>query len=217
MTRPLLERCAAEAAGTFLLVGIGTGAIVAAANAGGVSQWVMAIAWFGAVALPVLAFAFVSGSHINPAVTLSLVAARRFPPREALPYVGAQLVGAFAGSAVIWLVLGNAAHLGATLPRNGNLLATFALEFAFTALLILTVMFLSTPGKIPSRWELLLPAGAVGLSTWLIGPWTGSSLNPARTVAPAVLSGDYAGIWVYFLAVPLAALAVAVTFRKAAP
>ena len=99
--RPLIQRTAAEAAGTALLVGIGTGSIVAGANAGGVGRWVLALAWFAAVAIPVLAFAFVSGSHINPAVTLALVSSPRFPAREALPYIAAQFLGAFAASTVV--------------------------------------------------------------------------------------------------------------------
>lgn len=188
-----------------MLVGIGCGSIVAGAEVGGVSQWILALAWFFAVLLPVLAFARISGAHLNPAVTLMLVGARRFPPREAPPYLVAQFTGAFVGAGVVLLSVGSAAHLGSTLPRGDDLLRTFVLELIFTVSLLLSVVYLTWPQKSLKLWELPLPAVVVGLSTYLIGPWTGSSLNPARTLAPAVLSGDYLGLWVYFIAALVAA------------
>lgn len=206
MTRPLLVRCAAEVAGTALLVGIGTGAIVAGANAGGVPQWILAIAWFFAVLVPVLAFARLSGSHINPVVTLALVSSRRFPAGEAPPYVAAQVGGAFLGSALVGLLLGTAAHLGATTPHGIGLVEVFLLEFGFTLSLVLVVLYLTRPGARVPLWEAVLPALVVGVSTELIGPLTGSSLNPARTLAPAVLSHTYTAIAIYFLAAVVASL-----------
>jgi glycerol uptake facilitator-like aquaporin len=211
--RGLFERCVSEVAGTALLVGIGTGAIVAAANAGGRPPSEIAVAWFAAVAVPVVTLAYVSGAHINPVVTLALVLAGRFPARESPAYVGAQVAGAFLGSGIVLLSLGRAAHLGATLPSANATLLVFPLEFGFTLALIVSVFYLTTPGKVPSRLELLLPAAVVGVSTYLIGPWTGSSLNPARTIAPAVLSGAYTEIWVYFAATISAAVLGALLFR----
>lgn len=209
MRSPLLVRCAAELVGTALLVGVGTGSIVEGTNVGGVTPGVLAVAWFVAVAIPVLAFAALSGAHINPVVTLALVSLRRFPLREAGPYVLSQVAGAFAGSLAVLAVVGGAARLGATIPRGGDVGRTFVLEVAFTALLILTVLYLTDPGRRVTRWELLLPALAVGVSTYLIGPWTGSSLNPARTLAPGVLSGSYEDMWVYMLSAPVGALLMA--------
>jgi aquaporin Z len=206
LTASLPRRVVAEAAGTALLVGIGTGAIVAASRAGGVSQAWLAVAWFVAVAVPIFLFARLSGSHINPVVTLALAIARRFPLRELPAYVGAQLVGAFAGSFFVRVTLGNEAHLGATLPAGGDLGLTFLLEFVFTCLLILSVLWLTSEGTTVRWWDLLLPPLVVGVSTFLIGPWTGSSLNPARTLAPGLLSGDVVGLWVYLVSVPLGSL-----------
>ncbi len=205
MTASLATRSLAELVGTAMLVGIGCGAIVAGADAGGVGQWVLAVSWFLAVLLPVVAFARVSGAHLNPAVTLMLVGSRRFPVREAPPYIAAQFAGAFVGAGVVLLSLGGAAHVGATLPRGDNLPRTFVDELGFTVALLLSVVYLSWPQKVVKAWEWFLPAIVVGVSTYLIGPWTGSSLNPARTFAPAVLSGDYLGIWVYFSAALVAA------------
>lgn len=208
MRASLATRSMAELVGTALLVGFGCGSIVAAANAGGVAQWVLAVAWFLAVLIPILAFAGISGAHLNPAVTLMLVGARRFPPQEAPPYIAAQVAGAFLGAGTVLLSLGGAAHLGATLPRGDDLARTFVYELGFTVALLLSVVYLSWPQKVVKTWELFLPAVVVGFSTYLIGPWTGSSLNPARTLAPAVLSGDYLGIGVY-LAAAVTASAIA--------
>lgn len=209
MRPSLAVRSLAELAGTALLVGIGCGSIVAGADAGGVGVGVIAVSWFFAVLVPVVMFARVSGAHLNPAVTLMLAGSRRFPVREAPPYIAAQLAGAFVGAGLVLLFLGGAAHLGATLPRGDDLPRTFVYELGFTVALLLSVVYLSWPQKVVRRWELLLPAIVVGCSTYLIGPWTGSSLNPARTIAPAVLSGEYQGIWVYFAAALVASAASA--------
>lgn len=194
-------------------MGIGTGTIVAAGKAGGIPQWMMASAWFLAVLLPIVLFIRVSGAHLNPAVTLALASSGRIAWREAPPYWASQFTGAFVASLAVLLTLGGGSHLGATLPANGNVAATFAAEAAFTALLVGAVFALTDRGEGPVRWRIVLPPAAVGVSTYLIGPWTGSSLNPARSLAPAVLSGAYTDLWVYLTAVPLAAVTIAVLWR----
>ncbi len=212
MPRSLLYRCLAELAGTALLVGIGTGTIVAAGKAGGIPQWILAVAWFLAVLVPIVLFIRVSGAHLNPAVTLALAGSGRIAWKEAAPYWASQFTGAFVASFLVLLTLGGGSHLGATLPANGNLARTFLAEAAFTALLVGAVFVLADRGEGQLRWRVLLPPAAVGVSTYVIGPWTGSSLNPARSLAPAVFSGTYTDLWVYLIAVPLAALAIAVVW-----
>ncbi len=209
----LLRRCLAEVAGTALLVGIGTGTIVAAGNAGGVPQGVMAAAWFLAVLVPILLFVRISGAHLNPAVTLALAGSGRIAWREAPPYWASQFLGAFLASAAVLLALGGGSRLGATVSAPGTAVRTFVAEASFTALLVGTVFVLADRGEGRCRWRILLPPSAVGVSTYIIGPWTGSSLNPARTLAPAVLSGTYGGLWVYLVAVPMAAMLVALVWR----
>jgi len=213
VSRRLIHRCLAEVAGTALLVGLGTGTIVSASNAGGIPQWMMASAWFLAVLIPIVLFIQISGAHLNPAVTLALASSGRIAWKEAPPYWASQFAGAFLASFSILLLLGGGSHLGATLPANGNISLTFVAEGAFTALLVGTVFLLADRGEGRRRWRILLPPSAVGVSTYLIGPWTGSSLNPARSIAPAVLSGTYVDLWVYLIAVPLAALVVAVLWK----
>ncbi len=216
MTTAPFARWGAEFFGTALLVGIGTGTIVAAGRAGGIPQALMAVAWFGAVLVPILLFVRVSGAHLNPAVTLALAVSRRIDWREAPGYWGSQVAGAFLGSGVVLLALGGSSHLGATVPADGNIGRAFGAEVAFTAVLIGSVFVLADRGEGRGRWRLLLPPAAVGVSTFVIGPWTGSSLNPARTIAPAVLSGTYTDLWVYLVAVPAAAAVVAGLWRPRA-
>jgi aquaporin NIP len=206
------RRFLAEGAGTALLVGIGTGAIVLSARAGGVPQWELAVAWFFAVLVPILLFVGISGAHLNPAVTLGLAASGRIDWREVPEYVLGQFAGAFLGSACVAVFLGTEAHLGSTLPST-TAFALFIAEASFTAALIAAVFALADRGEGRFRWRLALPPTVVGLSTFIIGPLTGSSLNPARTIAPAVLSGSYTDLWVYLIAVPIGALVVALVWR----
>lgn len=180
---------------------------MAATALGGIPLWAMAFAWILAVALPIQAFAYLSGAHLNPAVTLGLVAANRFPARDGAWFVASQVLGAFVGSLAVWGFLGRGAHLGATVPGPAGPVWVLPLEFGFTFLLVTSILWLTGLGRDPHRTELLLPAGVVGLSTYLIGPWTGSSLNPARTIAPAVLSGDLSWLWLYLVATVLGSLA----------
>jgi glycerol uptake facilitator-like aquaporin len=209
-------RVAAEAGGTALLVGIGTGSIVLATRLGGVPLPILAGAWLLAVLIPIVLFIEVSGAHLNPVVTISLAASGRIAWREIPPYLIGQTVGAFLGSATVLGVLGDVAHLGATVPAQGDVVRAFASEFTFTAALVASVFVLADFGEGPRRWRILLPPAVVALATYLIGPWTGSSLNPARTLAPAVLSATYTDLWVYLTAVPLGALLVASLWRPRA-
>ncbi len=213
MPRTLATRVAGEVVGTALLVGIGTGTIVAAGHAGGIPQWEMAVAWFFAVLIPIVLFIQISGAHLNPAVTMALATSGRIDWKEAPSYWLGQFAGAFLGSLTVWAGFGGGSHLGSTVPVDGDLLRTFLLEFAFTVALLGAVFFLADQGEGPFRWRILLPPAAVGLSTFLIGPWTGSSLNPARSVAPAVLSGTYTDLWVYLLAALVAAVGIALVWR----
>lgn len=213
MKHPLATRLLAEAFGTALLVGVGTGAMVEGARLGGLPQWELAVAWFAAVTIPIVALESLSGAHLNPVVTLGQALAGRFPRGEVLPYLAAQLAGAFAGSAAVLASLGGAAHLGATMPAGGLVARAFLGEFVFTFGLLSAVFALVLYGPGRWRWRLLLPGAVVALATYFVGPWSGSSLNPSRSLAPAVLSGTYASLWVYFVAPPLAALLAAVIFR----
>ena len=204
----------AEAAGTAVLVVIGTGAIVGGARIGGLPIAVLAPFWFAAIAVPVVLFARASGAHLNPAVTLALALSGRFDPHRVPRYVAAQVAGAFAGSLFVLGVFGGGAHLGSNVPSDGNLAVFVGGEAGFTALLVVSVFWISDRGEGPHRLHLLLPAAVVGVATYVVGPVTGCSLNPARTLAPAVLSGTYGYLSDFRLAVPFGAALVAVAWRR---
>jgi glycerol uptake facilitator-like aquaporin len=210
------RRVAGEAAGTAILVGVGTGTIVLATRLGSIPQWEMAIAWFLAVLIPIVVFLQVSGAHLNPIVSVALAASGRIAWREVPSYLVGQLSGAFLASALVLAALGDHADLGATVPAPGDALWAFPAELGFTAVLVASVFVLADFGEGRGRSRSLLPPLVVGLSTYLIGPWTGSSLNPARTLAPAILSGTSSDLWVYLTAVPLGALLVAALWRSRA-
>ncbi len=200
-----------------MLVALATGAVVAGANAGGAPLWMLAVAAFVAISLPVVLFISTSGAHINPAVTLALWAAGRFPGSRVLPYMAAQTLGALAGSAAVLWALGGALHLGATVPTDGDWAVAMAGEFGFAVLLVLSVLLLARFGPGPAKLGLLAPGAVVGLAAYVIGPSSGCSLNPARSIAPALLSGTFTDLWVYLLAVPAGALLAATVARRFFP
>jgi len=206
------RRFLAEGAGTALLVAIGTGAIVLSARLGGIPQWELAAAWFFAVLVPIVLFVGISGAHLNPVVTIGLAVSGRIAWAESPLYLLGQFAGAFFGSGVVAILFGTDGRLGSTVPTT-NVMVAFGAEAAFTAGLVAAVFLLADRGEGRFRWRLALPPLVVGVSTYVIGPLTGSSLNPARTIAPAVLSGTFTDLWVYLTAVPVGALRVAVAWR----
>ncbi|MDE2143190.1 MAG: aquaporin [Elusimicrobia bacterium] len=193
---------AAEGLATFTLVFLGTGACVVNAAGGGRLGVVGVGAAFGAaVYLGALIFGPMSGAHMNPAVTLALWRARRFPAREVAPYVLVQAGGALAASALLLLIFrARAGDLGATHPAAG-IATSFALEGMMTFVLVLVVL------RSPAAWTPVAAAAVVALEAILGGPLTGASMNPARSLGPALLSGRLDGLWIYLLAPVLGALA----------
>lgn len=198
----MIRRSLAELVGTFVLVLAGTGAIV-------VNEWTKGAvthpgiaATFGLVVMA-MAFAFgkVSGCHINPAATLALTLSGKFPAREAPVYVFAQIAGAFLASLLLRALFPTSDTLGATLPA-GVVWHSFVLEGVLTFILLLTA--LSFAGDTTPRASLAPVAvgGVVGFEALFAGPICGASMNPARSLAPAVLSGHTEHLWVY-LAAPL--------------
>ena len=195
--------------GTFALVLAGTGAVVVNDVSGGAITHVGIALAFG-LAIVTMAYAVgdVSGGHFNPAVTVGLWLSRRLPGKSVLPYVAAQVAGAFAASGILFGLFGNRAALGATLPA-GDPMQAFAFEALATALLVFVVLSVSTAPKSAGLMAGIAIGGMVGLGVMFAGPISGGSMNPARSLAPAVLSGNFASLWVY-LAAPLAGAASAV-------
>ena len=211
--RTKLRHCLlAEALGTAILLIFGTGAAVVDEQTHALGHGGVAAA-FGLVVLVLIqGLGHVSGAHVNPAVTIGFWAAGRFPGQRVLPYVAAQLVGALVGSGLVKLVATEGSTLGATLPAHSTGQA-FGLELFLTFWLMLVILRVT-----PSFYEQGLVVGltisaVVGLEALVAGPLCGASMNPARSLAPAFVSGHLEAAWVYVVA-PVAGVLLAVVADK---
>ena len=209
---PLIRRCFAECLGTFILVFAGCGAIVIQSSTGSLTHLGVALTWGLVVLALVYTLGDKSGAHLNPAVTLGLASARRFPRNEVLAYIGSQVVGAFAASALLFLLFPDDLTLGATLP-NGAAWRSFVLEIGLTWFLMLAVLCI-TRGAAHKGITVGIVVGAIiGLEALFAGPITGASMNPARSLAPAVVSGTVSAVWIYLTAPILGSLLAVPTCR----
>ena len=204
----LRRRAAAEAIGAFALVFAGCGAIVTEAEHPG-SLGALGVALvFGLVIMAmVYATGHLSGAHLNPAVTVAFALSRHFPAREAAAYVAAQLLGAIAGAALLLAIWPSGpAELGTTAPSvaAGSALAY---EAMLTAILMFTIMAVATDTRAVGAGAAIAIGGTVGLDALFGGPITGASMNPARSLGPALVSGHLADLWIYLVG-PLAGAAL---------
>lgn len=206
------RRLGSEAIGTFFLVLIGPGAIMVNAVSGGAVGHVGVCLAFGFVILALIyAVGHLSGAHLNPAVTLAFWSVRRFPTREVLPYLVAQCVGASGGSAVLRLVLGPVGHLGATLPgiSTGG---TFIVECLLSFILMFVIMAVATDDRVTPGFAPIAIGMTVALCALMGGPLTGASMNPARSLGPALVGGVWDRHWLYWVAPILGMLVAARTY-----
>lgn len=203
-----MNKLICEAIGTFCLVFCGTGAIVVNDVSGGTITHVGIALTFGLVVMA-LAYALgdVSGAHLNPAVTLGFWLARRFPGRDVAPYIVAQLLGAVAASAMLAAMFAHPT-LGATLPR-GSPGQSFALETFLTAFLMFVILNVSSGSKETGIMAGAAVGAVIALEALFAGPICGASMNPARSLAPAVVAGRLESLWVY-LSAPLLGSALGV-------
>jgi glycerol uptake facilitator protein len=197
MTPELPHRLLAEGVGTAILVVFGAGSVVAALTVGdGTLDYpalgIVAIAFALAIAVAIYAFGTTSGAHINPAVTLGLAAVGRFPWAEVPHYIGAQLVGASVGAALIVAAFGgDAVDLGTgltSLSNDTSYAQGIVAEAIGTYLLLTAIMALAVDRRAPVGWAGLMIGLAVAAAIMAIGPLTGGSLNPARTFGPMLVT-----------------------------
>jgi len=204
----LRRRAGAEAIGAFALVFAGCGAIVTDTVHSGTLGAVGVSLTFGLVIMAmVYATGHLSGAHLNPAVTLAFALTRHFPRREALAYLVAQLLGAVAAAALLLAVWPSApADLGTTTPTVGAGSA-LAYEAVLTAFLMFVIMAVATDTRAVGAGAAIAIGGTVGLDALFGGPITGASMNPARSIGPALVSGDLHDLWIYIVA-PIAGAAI---------
>jgi aquaporin NIP len=204
-----MKKLVAECFGTFALVFAGTGAVIINNVHPGAVTHVGVALTFGLVVLAMIyALGDVSGAHLNPAVTLGFFLARQFPFRRALPYVLSQCIGAIVASLFLRFLFVDDLTLGATRPA-GPPLQSFFLEIVLTLFLMFVILGVSTGAKEKGLMAGVAVGAVIGLEALFAGPVSGASMNPARSLAPALVSGNLEGLWIYLAAPALgAALAV---------
>lgn len=207
----------AEAVGTFALVFAGTGAIVINDIAGGVVSHLGISITFGLVVLAMIyALGDISGAHFNPAVTIGFWAARRIEHPTVLPYILSQCAGALLASLLLRLLFPSHESLGATGPA-GPVFQSFLLEIVLTFLLMLVILQVSTGGKEKGITAGMAIGSMIALAAAFAGPISGASMNPARSVGPALVSLQLAHLWIYVLAPMIGAVGAVFVARGLQP
>lgn len=204
-----MNKYIAELLGTFALVFCGTGAIVINQQSGGVITHVGIAITFGFIVMAMIySLGDISGAHMNPAVTIAFTIAKRFQLKQVLPYIISQLIGALLASAVLHYLFPANQTLGATLPA-GTEMQSFILEFILTFFLMLVIINVATGSKEQGMFAGLAIGSTVLLEAMFAGPICGASMNPARSISPAIISGHTEHLWIY-IAAPVAGAAFAI-------
>ncbi len=197
----------AEFLGTFALVFAGTGAIVIDQVSHGAVTHVGIALTFGLIVLAMIyTLGDISGAHINPAVTIAFACARRLPFIAVLPYVIVQCAGAITASLTLRLLFPQNGGLGATLPAGSDL-QSFVLEFILTAMLMFVILGVSTGAHEKGVTAGIVVGSVIALEAMFAGPICGASVNPARSLAPALVSLQLQSLWIYLVAPTLGAVA----------
>jgi MIP family channel proteins len=204
----VLRSAVAELVGTFILVftgtAVATAAILQRSTAGPIFYDSLAVALaFGlALAAVVAAIGHVSGAHVNPAVTLGLAGTNKFPWEYVPVYLGAQFLGGILGAIGTWIAYGGDARevaaVAATFPaENVGDIQAFLVELLITFILVFVVISVATDDRAPTGAAPLAVGFALTCGVLIAGPVTGGSLNPARTLGPAIVAGEFTAVWVY--------------------
>ena len=203
----LMRAHVAEFVGTFVLVFAGCGAVVI----GRIGPVGVALTFGLVIGLMVYSFGHISGGHFNPAVSLGVAVGGHLPWLRVATYAIAQSAGAIAGALALRATLG-AGPLGVTHP-TGSDAQSFVLEVVFTTVLVLVVTVVATDPQAARETGALAIGGAIVLGGLAAGPVSGASLNPARSLGPALVSGDFAGLWIYLAAPLVGAIVAGILYR----
>jgi aquaporin NIP len=208
-----MKKYVAELIGTFGLVFCGTGAIIINEQTNGSVGHIGIAITFGLIVLAMIyTFGSTSGAHFNPAVTLGFAVVKRFDAKQILPYITAQIAGAFLATGVLKFLFPANESLGATIPA-GSSMQSFVLEFILTYLLMMVIINVSQGSKEVGVLAGIAIGATVGLEAMFAGPICGASMNPARSFAPAIVSGNIETLWIYLVAPTAGAIAAVLTWR----
>jgi MIP family channel proteins len=209
---PLARALVAEAFGTFALVFAGAGAVMVDAKTHQLGHVGVAITFGLVIMAMIYAVGHVSGAHFNAAVTFAFALTRHFPWPRVFAYWGAQLLGALTAALVLRGSLGNIAHVGATLP-SGSQGQSFLWELIMTAFLMFVILAVATDTRAVGEAAAIAIGGTIALDAMFGGPISGASMNPVRSLGPAIVSGDLHALWLYIVAPIIGASAGGVLYQ----
>lgn len=202
----LIKKMVAEAIGTFILVFVGTGAAIITGN------YVFGFG-FALIAI-VYAIGHVSGAHVNPAVTLGLALTGRFPMAQVPHYWASQVIGALVASLIVRLLYGNLNNLGTTQIADGySVIDGFVLELVMTAIFVFIIHAVATDERAPAAATGLAIGGTLLVIQVAAGEVSGGSVNPARSLGPAIVSGTFGDLWIYLIAPFIGAIIGAIAYE----
>lgn len=208
-----MKKYISEFVGTFALIFCGTGAMtINEVTNGSIGHVGIAITWGLIVMAMIYAFGEISGAHFNPAVTISFAYAKKFPWSEVPKYIVFQILGALLASFTLWFLFPGSEFYGATIPSTDATRA-FVLELLLTFFLMVTIINVSTGSKEVGVMAGIAIGSVVLLEAMFAGPITKASMNPARSLAPALVSGHFQDLWLYMIAPVLGALLAVVTCK----
>jgi MIP family channel proteins len=196
---PLARLLAAEAIGTFALVFAGAGAVMVDAKTHQLGHVGVAITFGLVIMFGIYAVGHISGAHFNAAVTFAFALTRHFPWPRAAGYWLAQFVGAFTAAAILRGSLGDIAQVGATLP-SASQGQSFLWELVMTFFLMFVIMAVATDTRAVGEAAAIAIGGTIGLDAMVGGPISGASMNPMRSLGPALISGNLHALWLYIVA-----------------
>jgi aquaporin Z len=202
-----------EIIGTFAIVFCGTGAIIINQETGGTISHVGVAFTFGLIVMSMIyALGNISGAHFNPAVTIAFTVANKFDTKDVFPYIISQISGAILASFTLHLLFPFNEFLGSTLPA-GSELQSFVLEFILTFLLMLVILNVAHGSKEQGMFAGLAIGSVITLEAMFAGPICGASMNPARSLAPALVSTHLEHLWLYLFSPTLGAIASVVIWK----
>lgn len=208
-----MKKYIAEFIGTFALVFCGTGAIIVNEQSNGSLGLIgIALAFGIIISAMIYVFGNISGAHINPSVTIALVIGKLTSKRDAVFYISAQILGAILASGLLKFTFSKNLTLGTTIP-SGDLLQSFILEFVLTFFLMLTILAVTSKKEFSNIAGLIIGLVVTGIILFA-GPISGGSFNPARSLAPAIVSGNFTALWIYITAPTLGAIAAMLIWKS---
>ncbi|MDB4091117.1 aquaporin [Crocinitomicaceae bacterium] len=208
-----MKKYVGELIATFFMIFCGTGAMVINTEmTGAISHFGVATAWGLIVMIMIFAYGRISGAHMNPAVTITLVMLKLHPKKELLPYLGVQAIGAFLASFTLKFLFPENELLGASMP-SGSEMQSLILEFILTFLLMIVILLTSQGRRIEQYYAPIAIGMTVGLEALFAGPISNASMNPIRSIAPALVSGHTEHLWLYLVATPLGAISAGLYWK----